>query len=81
MPASLGTDVHWVDAGGDCHDSRIVACNDEDLSSVDIVQLDAVTLGVVVPVRRNGIERDETGAAQGKYHPQGFCTTGPSPGY
>jgi hypothetical protein len=81
MPASLGSDIHWVDAGGDCHPSVIAACNDEDLSTVDLIQLDSISLGVVVPTRRNGIERDETGEISGKYHPAGYCTTGASPGY
>lgn len=81
MAASVGTDVHWVDPQGVCHAAKVVACNDNDLSTVDLIQLDAVSLGVIVPLRRNGIDRDETGAAAGDYHPQGFCTTGASPGY
>lgn len=81
MASSVGNPVHWCDGNGVCHASTISACTDDDLSTVDLIQLDSISLGVVVPTQRTGVSRDETGSAHNHYHPQGFCTTGASPGY
>lgn len=61
--AQNGTLVHWFNNSGErCHPA-IIAGNAISLdgynSTADIIQLDAVDSGVIVPFRRNGIAYDE----------------------
>jgi hypothetical protein len=68
-----GSHVHYyVNSSEPCHPAIIAGNYIDDSNglgvSADIIQLDAISLGVIVPLRRNGMNYDETITTNGTIH-------------
>lgn len=64
--------IHYVGSTSDpCHSSVIAGnwtVDDGNPASTDLIQLDAVSVGVIVPVRRNGVAYNNTTWAANTFH-------------
>lgn len=65
--------VHYRDNSAACHPAVCVNPASQ-TSTSDILQLDAVSLGVVVPLHRGSIDIDLTGALGNHWHPIYYCS-------
>lgn len=83
MNVAVSRVVHWRDNSGVCHPAVSYGGNTNTFPTVyDLIQLDSLSLGVVVPTVRNNVTMDQGAYSGGSLsnlhcHDIGDCDGGP----
>jgi hypothetical protein len=73
--SEVGVAVHYCDGNGNCHPAVIGADWNDSSFVADVLQLDAVNLGLIVTAVRQNLPREDAGDVADSYHYPGYCTT------